>query len=68
MRVVAPLVEPIEIPLSDAEIEAFKALKTKYPYTTILNDSGANMAVRYGIDTKTYIDKKFAELQAMIQN
>lgn len=46
-----------------AEIEAFRALATKYPYTTILNDCGAFMAVKYGIDTKTYIDKKFEELK-----
>ena len=61
------VIKPIETPLSEAEISAFKALVTNYPNTTILNVSGANMAVRYGIDTKTYIDKKFAELQAMIQ-
>lgn len=60
------LAEPIETALSEAEIEAFKALVTKYPYTTILNDCGANMAVRYGIDTKTYIDKKFEELKNTI--
>lgn len=60
------LAEPIETALSDAEIEAFKALMTNYPTTTILNDSGANLAVLYGIDTKSYIDKKFAELQTAI--
>lgn len=66
IRVVAPLVEPIEIPLSEAEIEAFKSLVTNYPTTTILNDSRANMAIEYGIDTKTYIDKKFEELKTAI--
>jgi len=60
------LAEPIEIPLSEVEIEAFKALVTNYPYTTILNDSGANMAVKYGIDTKTYINKTIAEAIANI--
>lgn len=60
------LANPIETALPEAEIEAFKALMTNYPYTTILNDCGANMAVRYGIDTKTYIDKKFEELKKTI--
>ena len=58
---------PIETALSETEIEAFKALMTNYPTTTILNDCGANMAVRYGIDTKTYIDKKIAELLSASQ-
>lgn len=29
-------------------------------------DAGAHMAVKYGIDTKTYIDKKFEELKSLI--
>lgn len=57
------LAEPIEIALSDAEIEAFKALVSNYPNTTILNNSRANMKVGYGIDTKMYIDSKIEELR-----
>lgn len=60
------VIEPIETALSEDEIEAFKAIVTNYPNTTILNNCGANMAVRYGIDTKTYIDKKFEELKASL--
>ena len=67
IRLLYEIKEPIETALSEAEIEAFKALVTNYPNTTILSDCGANMAVRYGIDTKTYIDKKFAELQSALQ-
>jgi hypothetical protein len=66
MRVLAPLVEPIETPLTDEEIEAFNALFSNKPNTTILNDSNAFMRVKYGIDTKTYIDRKFEELKAML--
>jgi hypothetical protein len=66
MRVLAPLIEPIETPLTEAELEAYKALCTNYPNTTILNDSNAFMRVKYGIDTKTYIDKKFEELKKTI--
>lgn len=48
--------EPIEIPLSAEEIVAFKALCTNYPNTTILNDAGAWMSVKYNADTKTYVE------------
>ena len=56
------VIEPIETPLSDAEINAFKALHSNKPNTTILNDAGAFMAVEYVADTKTYIDNKIKEL------
>ena len=58
------LANPIEMPLTDAEINAYKALCTNKPNTTILNDAGAYMAVEYVADTKTYIDNKIAELMA----
>ena len=57
-----PIEAPIETPLSDAEITAFKALHSNKPVTTILNDAGAFMAVEYVADTKTYIDNKIAAL------
>lgn len=60
------LTEPIEIALSEDEIEAFKTLVSNYPNTTILNDSMANMKVGYGIDTKMYIDGKIEELRKSI--
>ena len=56
------LATPIETPLSDAEISAFKALCTNKPNTTILNDAGAHMAVSYVADTKTYIDNAIAKI------
>lgn len=51
------LATPIETPLSAEELAAYAALYTNYPNTTILNDSGAGMEVKYGADTKLYIDK-----------
>lgn len=54
--VVLPLATPIETPLTAEEIAAFKALKTNKPNTTILNDAGAWMSVKYNADTKTYIE------------
>ena len=56
------LATPIETPLSDAELLAFKALRSNKPATTILNDSGMFMSVDYVADTKTYIDNKIAEI------
>ncbi len=55
------LTTPIETPLSETEIAAYRALHTNKPNTTILNDSGAHMAVAYTADTKLYIDNLFKE-------
>lgn len=62
MVVVYPLATPIETPLTEAEINAFRALHSNKPNTVILNDAGAHMAVSYVADTKTYIDNKIKEL------
>lgn len=51
---------PIETPLTAEEIAAFKALRTNYPNTTILNDAGAHMSVKYNADTKLYVDNKIS--------
>lgn len=53
---------PIETSLTESELNAYKALHTNCPVTTILNDSGAYMEVKYNADTKSYIDNKFTEL------
>lgn len=57
-----PLAAPIETPLSETEIAAYRALHSNYPNTTVLNDSGAHMVVKYAADTKLYIDNKIAAL------
>lgn len=62
------LAAPIETPLSAEEIAAFRALHTNKPNTTVYNDSGAGMEVKYVADTKAYIDNKFAALQEAIIN
>lgn len=56
------LATPIETPLSESELAAYKTLRTNYPVTTILNDSGAHMEVKYTADKKNYIDNKFAQI------
>lgn len=55
------LATPIETPLTEAELAAYRTLHTNKPNTTILNDSGAHMSVKYTADTKLYIDKKIKE-------
>lgn len=64
ITVMVPLVTPIETPLTADEIAAFQALKTNYPNTTVLNDAGAWMNLRYNADTETWItnliDEKIA--------
>lgn len=57
------LATPVETALTD-----HTKLHTYKPNTTITNDGGAEMAVEYVADTKTYIDNKFAELATAIVN
>ena len=42
------------------------AINTSYPSTTVYNDAGADMEVKYVADTKLYVDNKFNVLAAMI--
>ena len=51
------LATPIETPLTDVELANFKMVCTYYHSTTVLNDIGAHMAIRYNADMKTYVDK-----------
>ena len=60
--VVGVLDTPIETALSETEIAAYRALHSNYPNTTVLNDAGAHMVVKYAADTKLYIDNKIAAL------
>ena len=57
--VVYPLATPLEYQLTPQEV------KTLYQYNNIWSDVGS-VDVEYPADTKTYIDNKFAELQALI--
>ena len=68
LTVIYELAIPIETPLSAEELAQYAALHTNYPNTTIFNDAGAGMEVKYIADTKMYIDKKFAELADAILN
>lgn len=68
LRFLYVLEKPIETDLTAEEIAQYSALHTNYPNTTIFNDGGAGMEVKYVADTKLYIDKKFAELSAALLN
>lgn len=58
--------EPIVTNLSAEEVQKILALHTNKPNTTIWNDQNADMQITYAADTKTYIDNKMAELQALL--
>lgn len=64
ITVLCELAEPVETVLSDAEIQAYLALHSNKPTTTVLNDAGAHMVLEYAADPKTYIDNKLAALIA----
>jgi hypothetical protein len=53
---------------SSGYLQAFRALHSNKPTTTVLNDAGAWMAVEYAADPKLYIDRKIAELVAANNN
>jgi hypothetical protein len=52
---------PIETALTAEELEAFKVLYTNYPNTTVLNDAGARMELKYNADTEIWIDNRITE-------
>lgn len=52
---------PIERDLTANEILAYQKLYTGYPNTTVLNDCGTHMEVRYIADTKNYVDLKLKD-------
>lgn len=54
--VIAQLTTPIETPLTAEELANFKMVRSHYHNTTVLNDAGAHMAVKYNADTKIYVD------------
>lgn len=62
MIALVPSNTSIETPLSEAEIATYRTLHTNKPSTTIINDSGAHMSVKYTADTKLYIDNKIAAI------
>ena len=62
------LATPVEYDLTDEQIEQFKKLKSYYGTTYIDNDAVpvCNMTAKLVLDTKMYIDSKFATLAGQI--
>lgn len=58
------LAEPIETPISDDELAQYQALHSNYPVTTVLNDEGVHMEVKYNADTSTYIAQNYVPKSA----
>lgn len=59
---------PIEIPLTAEELDWFRFAHTNYPNTTVLNDAGATMELKYNADTKTYLNNCFRPTDEQVQN
>lgn len=59
---------PIEIPLTAEELDWFRFAHTNCPNTTVLNDAGATMELKYNADTKTYLNNCFRPTDEQVQN
>lgn len=59
---------PIEIPLTAEELDWFRFAHTNYLNTTVLNDAGATMELKYNADTKTYLNNCFRPTDDQVQN
>jgi hypothetical protein len=58
------LATPIETPLTDEEIIAYKTLHSNKPTTIITNDAGCFMEVEYVADTKNHIAQNYVPVTA----
>jgi len=56
------IANPIEVPLSDELIDTLRSAMLFKGNTCISNAAAADMEISYAVDTKTYIDRKFAAL------
>lgn len=54
------LANPVETALTDVELQAYLALHSNKPTTTVLNDAGAHMVLEYAADPKTFICNQIA--------
>ena len=71
LEVLYVLAEENYIPLYEIDpdvLAQYATLHTNYPNTTVLNDAGAGLGVKYVADAKNYIDNKFNELAAALVN
>ena len=61
---------PIEIDLTEEQLKSYRSLYTNYSTTNVFTDSDpqVGLEMEYVADTKSYIDKKFEELQKALVN
>ena len=64
--IIYQLAEPIERPLTLAELAAYKKLHTYMPDTTISNGSGAGMLVEYVAITQKYLENRITDQAVQI--
>ena len=50
------LTTPIYHDLTEAELAAYSALHSNYPTTTVMNDQGAHMELKYNADTQKHLE------------
>lgn len=59
---------PIETPLTQEDLENFKMVSSNYPNTTVLNDAGTGMEVKYNADTQIYLDNLPKATDTQVRN
>ena len=66
--ILGQLETPIETDLTPEQLQAYSALKTYAPSTTIQTDStpAAGLAVRYVADAQKYIDNKLSTINTQL--
>lgn len=62
-----PLKTPVETALTAEEIESFKAVYSNYPNTTVSNDVGAWMELKYNVDTEIWINDRITETNYYVE-
>lgn len=55
LEIIYARIDPIETPLTEEEIAYYKKLKTYYHNTTVIDDHGAHMTIKYAADTEIYL-------------
>lgn len=55
------LATPIYHDLTESELAAYSALHSNYPTTTVMNDQGAHMELKYNADTQTVFENTLSK-------
>lgn len=66
IKVLAVIATPIETPLTEDELIAYKSLLTNCPTTTLLNSQNAYMELKYAADINNYINQRYVPLSSYL--